>query len=128
MRLLLDTSVWIDILRDKRGRRDFLGRLRKEGHGIAISVISVAEIYAGLQPSQQATAQPLLDAVEILGLDFSTAKHGGQLRFHWARKGRALSLADALIAATALEHKLPLLTDNIRDFPMPELQLYPLPA
>jgi predicted nucleic acid-binding protein len=128
VKLLLDTSVWIDILRGKRGRRELIARHRLEGHSVAISVVSIAEIYAGLQPAQQAAAQPLFEAVEIIALDFATAKHGGQLRFQSARKGRALSLADALIAATALDHKLVLLTDNVKDFPMPELQIYPLPA
>ena len=34
---------------------------------------------------------------------------------------------DMLIAATALEHSLTLVTENRKDFPMPELSLYPLP-
>ncbi len=42
----------------------------------------------------------------------------------WARKGRTLALTDMLIAATALEHELTLITDNHKDFPMPELLLF----
>jgi predicted nucleic acid-binding protein len=45
----------------------------------------------------------------------------------WARKGHTLSLADAIVAAIAIERGCALLTDNRRDFPMPEVQLYPLP-
>ena len=37
------------------------------------------------------------------------------------------SLADMMVAATALEHGLSLMTDNRKDFPLPELTLYPLP-
>jgi len=36
-------------------------------------------------------------------------------------------LDDMLIAATALEHGLTLMTDNRMDFPMRELELYSLP-
>jgi len=35
-------------------------------------------------------------------------------------------LVDVLIAATALAHSLVLMTDNLKDFPMPQLVLYPL--
>jgi predicted nucleic acid-binding protein len=49
------------------------------------------------------------------------------LKNEWSRKGRTLAIADVLIAATALAHKLVLMTDNRKDFPMPQLVLYPLP-
>jgi len=39
-----------------------------------------------------------------------------------------VTIADATIAAVALAHKLTLMTDNIKDFPMKELVLYPLPV
>jgi len=41
--------------------------------------------------------------------------------------GRTLTLADTVIAAVAMERGCAVMTDNRRDFPMPELQLYPLP-
>jgi predicted nucleic acid-binding protein len=49
------------------------------------------------------------------------------LKNEWARRGQTLSVPDVLIAATALAHRLVLMTDNRKDFPMPELVLYPLP-
>ena len=45
----------------------------------------------------------------------------------WRKKGHTLSLPDVTIAAVALTHGLTLLTDNRKDFPMPELALYALP-
>jgi len=38
-----------------------------------------------------------------------------------------LSTTDVTIAAVALAHHLILLTDNVKDFPMKEIVLYPLP-
>jgi len=35
-------------------------------------------------------------------------------------------VADTIIAATALHYGLTLITENKKDFPMPELQLHPL--
>ncbi len=43
------------------------------------------------------------------------------------KKGRTLGVVDLIIAATALAHKLVLMTDNRKDFPMPQLTFYPLP-
>jgi predicted nucleic acid-binding protein len=39
-----------------------------------------------------------------------------------------VTIADATIAAVALSHELTLMTDNVKDFPMKELVLYPLPV
>jgi len=53
------------------------------------------------------------------------ARLAGELQNAGARKGTRFP-ADVTIAAVALAHGLTLLTDNRRDFPMPELALYPL--
>ena len=45
----------------------------------------------------------------------------------WTRKGHTLTVADTIVAAIAIEHGCASLTDNRKDFPMPEVQLYPLP-
>jgi predicted nucleic acid-binding protein len=37
-----------------------------------------------------------------------------------------LTISDATIAAVALQHKVTLITANVRDFPMKELAIYPL--
>ncbi len=39
-------------------------------------------------------------------------------------EGKTLSLADLIIAATALENGLSLMTDNRKDFPIQELDLF----
>ena len=44
----------------------------------------------------------------------------------WRAKGQALSYTDVTIAAVALSNETPLLTDNRKHFPMPELELLPL--
>jgi len=51
----------------------------------------------------------------------------GLLKQSWARKGINLSFPDVVIAAVAISENLTLITDNVKDFPMPELQLYALP-
>ena len=55
-------------------------------------------------------------------------RRAGRLRFDYARQGITLSLGDMLIAATALEHGLTLITQNQKHFPLPDLALHPLPG
>jgi predicted nucleic acid-binding protein len=44
------------------------------------------------------------------------------------QEGIVVSIANATIAAVAIAHDLSLLTDNVKDFPMNDLTLYPLPS
>ena len=55
------------------------------------------------------------------------ARQAGLLRRDWRAKGYTLSYTDVTIAAVALANQSPLLTDNRKHFPMPELKLFPLP-
>ena len=55
------------------------------------------------------------------------ARLAGELKRDYGRKGRTLNLGDVIIAAVALHNQLTLLTDNIKDFAMEDLALYPLP-
>jgi predicted nucleic acid-binding protein len=56
------------------------------------------------------------------------ARRAGLLRRDWQKKGQTLSYTYVTIAAVALSNEAPLLTDNRKHFPMPELQLLPLLA
>ena len=49
-------------------------------------------------------------------------------RHIYARSGQPLSVPDTLMAALAVAKDAALITGNVRDFPMPELKLEPLPA
>ncbi|MBI2346941.1 MAG: hypothetical protein HYV03_08755 [Deltaproteobacteria bacterium] len=51
------------------------------------------------------------------------ARMAGELRHRYRSRGKALTLADALIGALAIAHHLVLLTDNVKDYPMPELRV-----
>ena len=124
---LLDTSVIIDAINDRRGRRQLLAGLLEAGDSLACSVVTIAEVYAGMRPGESAVTELLLNELEHYGIDARLARNAGLLKSEWARKGQTLSLDDMLIAATALAHKLSLMTDNRKDFPMPELSLYTLP-
>jgi len=124
---LLDTSAVIDAINRRRGRWQLLKTMVESGETLACSAITVMEIYAGLRPHESELTQAFLDGFEHYNVDRDLARYAGLLKNEWARKGRTLSSPDVVIAATALVHKLVLMTDNRKDFPMPQLALYPLP-
>jgi predicted nucleic acid-binding protein len=128
MHLLIDTTVLIDTLRLRHGRRELLADLARTGHTLATSAINVAEVCAGMRPEEQERTEAFLSALDCYDITARVGRRAGKLKNEWGRKGRTLRLADAIIAAIALEHGCTLMTDHRKDFQMPELNSYPLPA
>ncbi len=126
MRLLLDTSVLIDVLRLRHGRRELLAELARGGHTLATSSLNVAEVYAGMHPEEEARTENFLDALDCYELTAAAGRLAGRLKSKYARQGRTLTLADTIIAAIAIERRCILMTDNRKDFPMPELDFHDL--
>lgn len=128
MTVLLDTSVLIDVLNGRRERLEFVRNLAEQGHRLAGCAITLAEVYAGMRRDEATATEELLGSLEYFETSRAVARRAGRLKAAWSRKGRALGLPDALIAAVALEHQLALATDTRKDFPMAELKLLVLPA
>lgn len=120
---LLDSNVLILHLRERPEITALLTRWGKEGT-LYISVATRTEIVAGMRPHEEERTLELLDSLENLPVDEAIADRAGRLIYQYARQGIQLSFADALIAATALEHDLTLATTNPKHFPIPELRLY----
>ena len=127
MTLLLDTTVLIDVLRNRRDRRRWLAQLVEQGHIFAVAAISVGEVCAGMRINEEARTDEFLSTLFCYPLTRALARRAGALVVDHARKGRTLTLADMTVAATALEHGLMLVTDKTKDFPIPDLKLQPLP-
>jgi predicted nucleic acid-binding protein len=125
--LLLDTSVLIDVLRARQNRRALLAELIEGGHALATAAINIGEVYSGMRSSEATVTEAFLSSLECYAITAAIARKAGSLKSRFAEKGQTLTLADMIVAAVALEHDLTLLTDNRKDFPIPELKLYPLP-
>jgi predicted nucleic acid-binding protein len=127
MRLLLDTSVLIDVLRARRNRRSWLAELVRAGHSLETSALNIAEVYAGMRPEEERATREFLSALRTHPITPGAAEKAGRLKNQWSRRGRTLTLADTIIAATAIEQGCELVTDNQKDFPMHELKLLGIP-
>ena len=121
---LPDTNILVDALNGKRGRSEVLRRLVLGGHTLACCSVTIAEVYSGMRPHEATRTEQLVSSLQWHDITRSIARRAGRLRFEWARQGVTLALADTLIAATALEYGLTLITDNRKHFPMPELTLH----
>ena len=61
--------------------------------------------------------------MEVLPLDASIARRCGELMRIQRLRGRRPALADTLIAATALEHEIPVVTQDIGFFAYDDLDV-----
>lgn len=123
---LLDTNILILALRSDPKALDFLDALERKKERACVSVVTRTELLAGMRPHEEQRTMALLDSLTNLPVSEAIADCAGRLIYQYARRGIQLSFADALIAATALEHDLTLATTNPKHFPMPEHQLRPL--
>ena len=119
-KVVLDTDVLIDLLRGRATAQALL--LRVTEHAIpCCSVISVAEIHAGMRLQERARTATLLDSLVLLDVTRPIAEMAGH--FKQRERARRLELADCLIAATAVTESAALATGNTRHYPIPELTL-----
>ncbi len=114
-RLLLDTDVLIEYLRGRPKAIEYLEGLTSD---LCISVISVAELFAGVEGSEEErSVKQFLLAFAVLPVTERVARLGGLYRRDFGST-HGTGLADALIAATAEESGASLVTFNRRHFPM----------
>lgn len=113
--ILLDTDVLIDHLRGVSAARRFL---KRHPGNLAISVVTVAELYAGVRPgAEEAELEAITNLCRIYEIDRGIAQQAGRLRKQYFPSS-GIDLSDALIAATAQVHRSRLATLNRRHYPM----------
>jgi tRNA(fMet)-specific endonuclease VapC len=116
---LVDSDWLIDATGGKPAATDFLAQL--SAGGLAVSIIAVAEVYEGAfgvshSAAMLAAYREFLSAYAILPLTDAIVERFARLRAELRRQGRLIPDMDLLIAATALEEDLTLVTRNVRHF------------
>jgi predicted nucleic acid-binding protein len=125
--LLLDTTVLIDVLRDRNQRRRLLTGVVASGISLATSTVSIAEVYGGLRTGEEQATREMLEDLDWFPVSAEIAERAGLLKASLRRSGHTRSITDMIVAATALENGFAVATDNRKDFQMPGLKLFPLP-
>lgn len=96
-----------------------------EPDGLAISVISLAELYEGAHYSRDplhslAALQRFMAGLVVLPLDEEVCSLFGKERGRLRQLGRTVGDCDLFIACTAIRNELTLCTNNRRHFEMVE--------
>ncbi len=124
---LLDTNIPSELTRPRPEPRVFEWLDSAADAELYFSVVSLGEILRGVtllplgQPRQElqqwldGTLRPWFQG-RMLPINESVAERWGRLSGQSQLKGRPLKVADGLIAATALEHDLTIVTRNVKDF------------
>jgi tRNA(fMet)-specific endonuclease VapC len=125
---LLDTDFCIHLL---RGNPTAVNRASQQSPSdLAISAITHYELLYGVEKcppawrkKESGKVRLLLQHLQVLPFTDGTAAHAATVRAKLESNGRSIGPMDVLIAATALEHNLPLVTSNLGEFQrVPDLQ------
>ena len=117
---LVDTNILIWIIRGEKRYVQWFEDL-KQGTILTISTVTVAEIYKNVLLGEFDNTEQIISDFEIYDVTVKIAKQGGLYWQQYSKKLRNLHILDCLIAATAREHNLTLLTLNKRHFPMSDI-------
>ncbi|MBI4306193.1 MAG: PIN domain-containing protein [Chloroflexi bacterium] len=120
---MLDTTVLIAHLRGNPSVTSLLEQLQIGGHTLGTSCVNLAEIERGIRPGERPQANRLTGRLRFLETTREAAIRAGRYQADFDRRGRTIHTADALVAGIAWHHRAILLTDNVRDFPMTDIEV-----
>jgi tRNA(fMet)-specific endonuclease VapC len=129
--MIADTCLLIDLLRGDAEAKQHVAALEGEGTIVWIPALALYELWEGVEradrPDEESRrVQDVLERYTLLPLGPDHARRAGRLSGQLIRRGQTIDDVDALIAGTALEEGLPVLTRNHKHFDrVPGLEVVP---
>ncbi|MBR2251137.1 MAG: tRNA(fMet)-specific endonuclease VapC [Neisseriaceae bacterium] len=119
LKYLLDTNIVIYVI--KRRPIEILDTFNNNTGKMAVSSITEAELYYGVEKSQRPTdngriVEDFLSRLTVLPYDSKAASHFGNIKADLAKKGTLIGENDIHIAAHARNQGLVLVSNNLREF------------
>ena len=126
MKYLLDTCVLSELVKPEPETRVVAWINAQADNSLFVSSITLAELLKGIAKLQDSKRKAALTqwlnqireemADRILAFDDSTAEYWANICANAEKTGRTLSAFDSLIASTAVQHGLTIVTRNTPDF------------
>jgi predicted nucleic acid-binding protein len=91
------------------------------GEEVGICAINVTECLAGARPQERPGWEEVFRTLRYWPIQRADAALAGTWGYDFARRGRALTTGDLLIAAVARRLRAVVVTDNVKDFPMEDI-------
>jgi len=115
---LLDTSVAVDHLRGHQPATRLLDDLLGAHEALLSSELVRFELLAGARAADESAVERFLEAVDWIPVTEAVARQAAAYARVYRASHSGIDDADYLIAATATILDAPLLTKNLRHFPM----------
>lgn len=122
-KILFDTDVLIEHLRNNPEVTRQIGRLYEAGASLAYTPVAEAEIFQGLRSNERDRAIRVLGFFECLHVNKEVGRRAGEYLRKYS-KSHGVEMPDALVAAAAVIHHFALCTFNWKHYPMTELARY----
>lgn len=124
MTVLVDSDVLIEVSRNRN--HEIVERwleLSRSETPLLYSPVTAAELWAGAMPREEELLKKLFASLECAVIDETIGRMAGEYlrQFH---RSAGVEVADALIAASAVQHGARLWTRNRKYFPMGDVEFY----
>lgn len=121
MKFLPDTNVIINFFKNIDPDLSFMKKALNDEE-VFFSPIVLAELAAGASPKEKKDLLKLSNEAKVVEIGDKTAFIAGDYRVKLNRL-KDVYLLDCLIAASAKEHNLVLVTNNVRDYQMKDIKI-----
>lgn len=132
---LLDTCVVSEFVKPKPDKHVLAWLNSMDAERVFLSVVTIGEVQRGVSNLPRSNRRAQLEewlneqlaaqfAGRILALDAATFMTWGQMMAPLKQQGRVMGVMDSLIAATAVHHRMTLITRNVSDFRDVELSVF----
>lgn len=120
---LIDTTIAVDHLRGHSPATQLLEDFIESDEILLASELTRFELLAGMRPEEIEATEAFSSVLSWVPVDEEIARVAGNLASEYRRAHSGIDAVDYLLAATASVLDAPLLTTNVRHFPMfPTLQ------
>jgi predicted nucleic acid-binding protein len=124
MSVLLDSDLVVEILRSRdQAILSQWEALAGTGRLILLSPITAAEVWAGVRSGEQQATARFFSQLTCVPVEYKIGHLAGELLRQFS-KSHNLKIGNALIAATAVQHRAALWTRSRKHYPMTGLTFY----